>query len=59
LSPAESQTVAEHSAIVEEAAMGRAEAAALSMYAHVMAAAKRAGFALPETGLLKRLPAER
>ncbi len=59
LSPAESQTVAEHSAIVEEAAMGRAEAAALLMYAHVMAAAKRAGFALPETGLLKLLPAER
>lgn len=48
---AESRIVAEHSAIIEEAAMGRAEAAARLMYAHVMAAAGRAGFTLPETGL--------
>jgi GntR family transcriptional repressor for pyruvate dehydrogenase complex len=59
LNPAESQTIAEHSAIIEEAAMGRSEAAAQLMYAHVMAAAQRAGFMLPEAGLRLPLPAER
>ena len=47
----ESQTATEHAAILVEAAMGRADAAAQMMHAHVMAAAKRAGFALPETGM--------
>lgn len=56
LSPGESQTIAEHAAIIEEAAKGRAEAAARLMYDHVMAAAKRAGFALPETGLQHPAP---
>lgn len=51
LNPEESRTVAEHAAIVAEAAKGRADAAAQLMYGHVMAAAERAGFALPETGL--------
>jgi len=59
LSPAQSQTITEHSAIVEEAAMGRAETAARLMYVHVMAAAKRAGCVLPETGLQPPLPPER
>lgn len=57
LSPAESRTVAEHAAIIEAAAKGRADAAAQLMYVHVMAAAHRAGFALPETGLQQPLPA--
>lgn len=57
LSPGESQTIAEHAAIIEEAAKGRAEAAGQLMYGHVMAAAKRAGFVLPETGL--HAPVER
>lgn len=56
LSLGESQTIAEHAAIVEEAAKGRAEAAAQLMYGHVMAAARRAGFALPETGLQHPVP---
>lgn len=58
LNQAESQTVAEHSAVIEEAARGRADTAALAMYAHIMAAAERAGFSLPQTGLLP-LPTER
>lgn len=53
--PKESQIVAEHSAILEDAGMGRAEAAAKKMYAHVMAAAQRAGFALPDTGFQQSL----
>jgi len=49
--PVEAEVVTEHAAIVEEASMGRADAAAHMMYRHVMAAARRAGFDLPETGL--------
>jgi GntR family transcriptional repressor for pyruvate dehydrogenase complex len=46
-----SRIIEEHSAILEEVAMGRAESAAQLMYEHVMTAAYRAGVNLPDTGL--------
>lgn len=57
MGPGKSQIIAEHSAIVEAATMGRADAAAL--YRHVMGAAQRGGSTLPETGLNQSAPPAR
>lgn len=47
----QTRIIEEHSAILEEVAMGRAESAAQLMYKHIVTAAQRAGVSLPDVGL--------